>query len=61
MFSIPGRGPPKICRILDINNYISFFGTKWLPITVVAHKVVVSLVIEKGVDLDNKLLQERPG
>lgn len=44
--------------ILESNNHISLFGTKWLSITVVAHKVVVSLVIQKGVNLGNKLLQD---
>lgn len=61
MLSTPGRGPSKICWMLDINSHIFFFGTKWLSFPMVAHKVVVSLVIQKGVDLGNKLLQERPG
>lgn len=44
--------------ILESNSHISLFGPKWLSITVVTRKVVVSLVIQKADKLGNKLLQE---
>lgn len=45
--------------ILESNSQISLFGPRWVSITVVAHKVVVSLVIQEGINLGNKLLQDK--